>query len=70
MTFKEWADSRYGNTDAFSRGMIEEYANYKAEQSARRAAEYAINNYLSMFSKRNLMQDLINEAIQHAISEG
>jgi len=48
-----------------SKANVEEYAKLKAEQSARRAAEYVICNFDKLSST-----SLVSGAIQHAISEG
>ena len=49
-----------------SKANVEEYAKMKAEQSARRAAEYVLDNAGHI----QCDGDIVNRAIQHAISEG
>ena len=78
MTFKEFVESK--ETGRFWSVKLlhvinyaEEYSKMKAEQSARRAAEYMVEN-VSYWSTGNVVQpeasEHIESSIQHAISEG
>jgi len=71
MTFEEYCSEQKQSVCPNFNLIAEEYSKMKAEQSARRAAEYVHKNWCTEEGDRFYANDpIINAAIQHAILEG